>query len=63
MSNQRQRNNNSFKEENVGSQIILSTILAIQINNHTQEHKIYVENPFSLKGKTMRQTPNNFIII
>ena len=63
MSNQGQRNNNSFKEENVGSQIILSTILAIQINNHTQEHKIYVENPFSLKGKTMRQTPNNFIII
>ena len=48
---------------NVGSQIILSTILAIQNNNHTQEHKIYVENPFSLKGKTTRQTPNNLTII
>ena len=24
---------------------------------------IYVENPFSLKGKTMRQTPNLFTII
>ena len=48
---------------NVGSQIILSTILAIQNNNHTQEHKIYVENPLSLKGKTMGQTPNNFTMI
>ena len=48
---------------NVGSQIILSTILAIQNNNHTQERKIYVENPFSLKGKTTRQTPNNLTII
>ena len=46
----------------VGSQIILSTILAIQNNNHKQEHKIYMENPFSLKGKTKRQTPNNFTI-
>ena len=47
----------------VGSQIILSQILAIQNNNHTQEHKIYVENPFSLKGKIIGQTPNNFTII
>ena len=46
----------------VGSQIILSIILAIQNNNHTQKHKIYVENPFSLKRKTMGQTPNNFTI-
>ena len=36
----------------VGSQIILSTILAIQNNNHIQEHEIYEENPLSLKGKT-----------
>ena len=48
-----------FKVRTVGSQIILSQILAIQNNNHAQEHKIYVENPFSLKGKT----PNNFTII
>ena len=47
------------REKRVGSQIILSQILAIQNNNHAQEHKIYVENPFSLKGKT----PNNFTII
>ena len=38
--------------------------LAIQNNNHTQEHKIYVETPFFLKGKkTTGQTPNNFSII
>ena len=47
----------------VGSQIILSTILAIQNNNHTQEHKIYMENPFSLKGKIMEETQNQFTII
>ena len=47
----------------VRSQIILSTILAIQNNNHTQEHKIYLKNPFSLKGKTTGQIPNNFTII
>ena len=29
----------------------------------TQEHIIYVENPFSLKGKMKGQTPNNFVII
>ena len=46
----------------VGSQIILSIILTIQNNNHTQEYKIYVENSFSLKGKTTGQTPNNFTI-
>ena len=38
------------------SQIILSQILAIQNSNHTQEHKIYVKNLFSLKGKTIGQT-------
>ena len=47
----------------VGSQIILSRILAIQNNNHTQEHKIYLENPFSLKGKTTGQILNNFTIV
>ena len=52
----------------LGSQMILSTILAIQNNNHTQKKKkkktnIYVENPFSLKGKITGQTPNNFTII
>ena len=47
----------------VGSQIILSIILAIQNNNHTQEHKIYMKNPFFLKGKTTGQIPNNFTII
>ena len=46
----------------VGSQIILSIILTIQNNNHTQEYKIYVENSFSLKGKTTGQTLNNFTI-
>ena len=44
----------------VGSQIILSTILAIKNNNHTQEYKICVENPFFLKGKTTGQTSNQF---
>ena len=38
---------------NVGSQIILSTILAIQNNNHIQKQKIYVENSFSLKRKKL----------
>ena len=47
----------------VGSQITLSQILAIQNNNHTQNTNIYVENPFSLKGKITRQTLNNFTII
>ena len=47
----------------VGFQIILSQILAIQNNNHTQNTNIYMENPFSLKGKITRQTPNNFIIV
>ena len=47
----------------VGSQIILLTILTIRNNNHTQEYKIYVENHFSLKGKTTGQTLNNFTII
>ena len=47
----------------VGSQLILSTILAIQNNNHTQEHEIYEENPFSLKEKIMGQTLNRFTII
>ena len=39
------------------------TILAIQNNNYTQEHKIYVKNIFSLKGKTMGETHNQFTII
>ena len=30
----------------VGSQIILSQILAIQNNNHTQKHKYLREKPF-----------------
>ena len=47
----------------VGSQIILSIILVMQNNNHTQEHKIYVENPFSLKGNTTGQISNQFTII
>ena len=47
----------------IGSQIILSQKLAIQNNNYTQEHKYYVENPFFLKGKTMRKTLNNFTSI
>ena len=47
----------------VGTQIILSQILAIQNNNHTQEHNIYMENPFSWKEKTTGQIPNNFTII
>ena len=47
----------------VGFQIILSQILAIQNNNHTQNTNIYMENPFSLKGKITRQTLNNFTII
>ena len=38
---------------NVGSQIILSTILKIQNNNHIQKQKIYVENSFSLKRKKL----------
>ena len=41
----------------------ISTILAIQNNNYTQEHKIYVKNIFSLKGKTMGETHNQFTII
>ena len=47
----------------VGTQIILSQILAIQNNNHTQEHNIYVENPFSWREKNTGQTLNNFTII
>ena len=47
----------------VGSQIILSIILVMQNNNHIQEHKIYVENPFSLKGNTTGQISNQFTII
>ena len=53
----------AFANGFVGSEIIFSQILTIQNNNHTQEHKIYVENLFSLKGKTTRETPNNFTII
>ena len=49
-----------LKVTSVGSQIILSTVLAIQNNNHTQEHKIYVKNLFFLKGNTTGQTPNQF---
>ena len=47
----------SFKENVIAeqllvvSQIILSTILAIQNNNHTQKCKYLHENPFLLKGK------------
>ena len=47
----------------VGSQIILSTILIIRNNNHIQEYKIYVENYFSLKEKTIGQISNNFTIV
>ena len=48
----------------VGSQIILSIILTIQNNNHTQEHKYLCGKPFLFEGKkTTRQTPNNFTII
>ena len=47
----------------IRSQIILSTILVIQNNNHTQEHKYLHGKLFFLKGKIMGQTPNNFIII
>ena len=52
------------REGNVGSQIILSTILAIKNNNHTQEHKYLCGKPFLFEGKkTMGQIPNNFTII
>ena len=49
----------------IGSQIILSIILAVQNNNHTQKHKYLHGKPFLLKGKkkTMGQTSNNFTII
>ena len=48
----------------VRSQIILSTILAIQNSNYTQEHKYLCEKPFLFEGKKITgQTPNNFIII
>ena len=53
----------SFYHICVGSQIILSQILAIQNNNHTQNTNIYVENPFSLKGKTTEKPRDKLRII
>ena len=54
--------NGIFFTRSVGSQIILSQILAIQNSNHTQEYKYLRGKPFLFEGTT-RQTPNNFIII
>ena len=48
----------------VGSQTILSQILAIQNSNHTQEHKYLHRKLFLFEGKKITgQTPNNFTII
>ena len=41
----------------VATQKILSQILAIQNNNHTQEHKYLRENPFLFEGKNHRTNP------
>ena len=47
-----QSKNNTYRIQYcVGFQIILSTILAIQNNNHTQKHKYLREKPFLLEGK------------
>ena len=44
--------NNTYRIQHcVGFQIILSTILAIQNNNHTQKHKYLRGKPFLLEGK------------
>ena len=49
---------------NVGSQIKLSQILAIQNSNHTQEYKYLFGKPFLFeRKKTIWQIPNNFTII
>ena len=48
----------------VGSQIILSTILAIQNNNHTQNTNIYVKNSLiEGKEKYLRQFPNTIWLV
>ena len=48
---------------NVGSQIKLSQILAIQNSNHTQEYKYLFGKPFLFeRKKTIGQIPNNFTI-
>ena len=52
------------REKCVGSQIILSTILAIQNSNYIQEHKYLHEKPFLFKGKKPQNKLRiNFIII
>ena len=40
--------------QDVRSQIILSTILRVQNNNHTQEHKYLREKLFLFEGKKPR---------
>ena len=47
----------------VGSQIILSQILAIQNSNHRQKHKYLRGKPFLFEGKITGQILNNFTII
>ena len=44
------------REKRVGSQIILSTILAIQNSNHIQEHKYLREKPFLFERKKNHRT-------
>jgi hypothetical protein len=49
-------------EKTVGKKTLFLKPVRCENIEQTQDTKIYVENPFYLKGKTMGQTPNKSTI-